>query len=61
MINKIKFIGLFFIVLLAIFICYGIFFAVIAYFFIIKLLAIAAIIASIFYLFIKIRKKDLEL
>jgi len=54
--NTLKFIGLAMLVLLAIFICYGIYYAIIAYFFVIKLLVFAAIGASLLWLYFKATK-----
>ena len=51
--NTLKFIGIFLLVLLAVFICYGIYYAVIAYLFFIKLLAFTAIIAGLLFLYFK--------
>lgn len=56
--NTLKFIGIFLLVLLAVFICYGIYYAVIAYFFFIKLLIVAAVIAGALYVYRSITKKD---
>lgn len=56
--DKLKFIGIALLVLLAIFICYGIYYAIIAYFFVIKLLVFAVIGASLIWLWLKTKKKD---
>lgn len=55
--NTLKYIGIFLLVLLAIFICYGIYYAIIAYMFFIKLLAFASVIAWVLYLYFKLKNK----
>ena len=56
--NTLKFIGIFLAALLVIFICYGIYYAIIAYMFFIKLMAFAAAIAGVIYLYFKLKKKE---
>lgn len=56
--NPLKFIGIALLVLLAIFICYGIYYSVIAYFFVIKLLVFATIGTSLIWLWLNTKNKD---
>jgi hypothetical protein len=49
--NTLKFIGIALLVLLAIFIGYGIYFAVVAYFFVIKIIVITLIISAAIFLY----------
>jgi len=55
--DKLKFIGIALLVLLAIFIGYGIYYAVIAYLFVIKIIAITVIISGAIFLYLSMTKK----
>ena len=55
--NVIKFIGIFLLVLLAIFILYGIYYGIVFYFFFIKIAFIAALVAWGFWMYFKFKKK----
>jgi hypothetical protein len=56
-INVIKFIGIFLLVLLGIFVLYGIYYGVIFYLFFIKLAFIAALVAWGFWMYFKAKKR----
>jgi hypothetical protein len=58
--NTLKFIGIALLVLLVIFIGYGIYYAVLAYFFVIKLLVFATIVATLIWLWLKTKNKNKE-
>lgn len=55
--NKLKFIGIFLLVLLVLFICYGIYYAVIFYFLTIKLLVLGIIGATLIWLWLNLKNK----
>jgi len=55
--DKLKFIGLALLVLLAIFIGYGIYYAFIVYLFVIKIIAITVIISAFIFLYLSTTKK----
>ncbi len=55
--NTLKFIGIALLVLLAIFIGYGIYFAIAAYFFVIKIIVITVIISAAIFLYLATTKR----
>lgn len=55
--NTLKFIGIALLVLLAVFIGYGIYFAVIAYLFVIKIIVITVIISAAIFLYFATTKR----
>jgi hypothetical protein len=58
--KNIKYLGYFLLALLAIFILYGIYYAIIAYLFVLKMIAIALIMVGIVAFFNKKIKKKME-
>lgn len=55
--NILKFIGIALLVLLALFICYGIYYAIIAYFFVVKIIAMAVLITGAIFLYLTTTKR----